>query len=350
MKAAINIIVGIITVAMELLTLLTIIAAYIPASEIFAAFSIFVIFFPAILIINILLLLHWIFSGKVWMSLSLIIVLLLSLPQVSHIVSLSPDIKCSESSNGIKLLSCNVKFFGFSNDDCEQTLKYINSSGADIVCMQEFGYYKNKQPTFQSIKSRLRKYPYIHISEGTGTPKGIQKHVVTFSKYKIIQKKEIDLMSPYHSALVSYIKIGDDTLRLFNCYLESNKLTPDEKQLDDEESLQNIFKKISNASAKRWEQAKKIVDEIGSEQKNTIVCGDLNDVPNSRTYNVLRGNMNDAFISLRRGLGITFHENIYNFRIDYIFASKDIRLLNFTLDRQDISDHYPIIAAFDLNN
>lgn len=350
MKAAINIIVGIITVAMELLTLLTIIAAYIPASVFLAAFSIFVIFFPAIIIINILLLLHWIFNGKVWISLSLVMILLLSMPQISHIISLSPEIKCSESSNGIKLLSCNVKFFGFSDEECEQTLKYINSSDADIVCLQEFGYYIDKQPTLQSIKSRLKKYQYVHISEGTGTPKGIQKHVVTFSKYKIIQKEEIDLSSPYHRALVSYIKIGNDTLRLFNCYLESNKLTQDEKQLDNDESIQNIFKKLSNASVKRWEQTNKIVEQIGSTPTKTIVCGDFNDVPNSRTYTMLRGNMNDSFISLRRGLGITFHENIYNFRIDYIFASKDIKLLNFILDRQDISDHYPIIAAFDLNN
>lgn len=345
MKTAVNVIIGIITTAVAILTLLATVSAYAPASAFFSALSVFVVFFPILIAMDVLLFLHWLFNGKFLMSLAIAAVLILSLPQLLHIVSLSPELESRENDGGIKILSCNVKFFGFSEEECDTTLAYLNASGADILCLQEFGYYTGKQPSLGRIKSKLKQYPYMHISKGSGTPKGIQKHIVTFSKFRMAGKKEIDLMSPYHRAIVSDIIVNEDTLHVFNCYLESNKLTQDEKQFYDDASLQNIFKKLSDASVKRNAQAEIISRTIGQSPEHTIICGDFNDVPNSKTYNLLRGNTNDAFLSLRRGLGITFHEGIYNFRIDYIFASQDVELLNFSLDKQDISDHYPIMAT-----
>ncbi len=339
------------TIVVEVLTLLTVISAFVPVNTFSASLSIFVVSFPLLCVLTLLLLVKWIFSGNLSFSIISAIVLLLSFPQLMRAVSFAPNVPSKDGSDGLKVLSYNVKFFGFSDETCLKTLQYVNSIDADIVCLQEFGYYSWKKPDWAGIISAMSKYPYVHISSGSGNSneKTIQKHVVTFSKFPIIKRTEIDLGSQYHKVLETDIVASKDTIRLFNCYLESNKLTSDEKQLYGESSLPNIFNKLADAAILRSKQADKIVERIGEEPQKTIVCGDFNDVPTSRTYNILRGDMNDAFLSLRRGLGITFHEGIYNFRIDYIFASKDLELLNFSLDKQDYSDHYPISATLRLS-
>ena len=80
----------------------------------------------------------------------------------------------------------------------------------------------------------------------------------------------------------------------------------------------------------------------------SIVCGDMNDVPSSFVYRRLRGDYNDAFLSMGKGLGNTFHEGIYNFRIDYIFFNKFVDALFFSVDKINKSDHYPILFKFEL--
>ena len=45
--------------------------------------------------------------------------------------------------------------------------------------------------------------------------------------------------------------------------------------------------------------------------------------------------------------GYTFHEGLYKFRIDYIFISDNIKPCEFSIDKQPMSDHYPIQLTVD---
>lgn len=340
---------ALLTIFFLLLTIATLLASYISANEFLSHFSIFVVFFPVLFVADLLLLLHWAINGKFRMALVVFLVISASIPSIANIFSFKPDFETQNNNGGVNILSFNVKFFNFSNEQCRKVLNYVNATKADIVCMQEFGYYLSGKLSLEFITGMLASYPYMHISTGSGTPKGLQKHVVTFSKHKIIRRNEIDLQSDYHRAIETYILAGRDTLRVVNCYLESNKLTVDEKNLygNGDGQLQSIYRKLARASIVRCRQAERVAEAVGDSPEATIVCGDMNDVPNSKSYKLIRGNMNDSFLSLRRGFGYTFHEGIYNYRIDYIFASKDLELLNFSLDKQNLSDHYPILLHFD---
>ena len=74
-----------------------------------------------------------------------------------------------------------------------------------------------------------------------------------------------------------------------------------------------------------------------------IVCGDFNDTPISYTHRTIAQDLDDAFTQSGRGLGISYNQNRFYFRIDNILTSKNLRAYNCTVDRSiKESDHYPI--------
>lgn len=284
---------------------------------------------------------------------SLIICLLgivCSIPNLLRTFSFSPEIESKNTEKSISLLSYNVHFFNFFKPD--NAMDYIKYCDADIICIQEFTCSRELMDKFSlaAIRLSLYKYPYSHI-EFLGGNKNMKKGIATFSKYPIIKKEKIDLSSNNHGAINSYIKIKKDTLQVINCYLESNRLTTEDKDITkwekENDPIKNIYNKLSRAANERRKQADLVVSKK-NENIPSIVCGDMNDVPSSYVYRRLRGDYEDAFLSLGKGLGNTFHEGIYNFRIDYIFFNNFVEPHLFSVDKIEKSDHYPILFKFEL--
>jgi endonuclease/exonuclease/phosphatase family metal-dependent hydrolase len=58
---------------------------------------------------------------------------------------------------------------------------------------------------------------------------------------------------------------------------------------------------------------------------------------------VIARGLNDAFAESGQGLGVSFNQNKFYFRIDHILTSRNFRTYNCTVDRSiSVSDHYPI--------
>ena len=96
---------------------------------------------------------------------------------------------------------------------------------------------------------------------------------------------------------------------------------------------------------KRATQVQQITDYINQQDYDKlIVCGDFNDMPISYAYKKMRGNLEDAYASTGFGPGITYHEHLFLFRIDYILHSKNLKAYKTTVDRVRYSDHYPVLT------
>ena len=54
--------------------------------------------------------------------------------------------------------------------------------------------------------------------------------------------------------------------------------------------------------------------------------------------------MTDAYAATGLGQGITYHENKFWFRIDYIMHSDEMKSYNCTVGNVKYSDHYPIMT------
>ena len=115
-----------------------------------------------------------------------------------------------------------------------------------------------------------------------------------------------------------------------------------------DQDKQKLLKRISNAFKTQQEHTEVILAHMNQTKHPIILAGDLNNTAFSYVYRKFQNNMNDAFIEKGSGLGTTFKFDHYPMRIDYIFGSKELEVLEFTSLKQTFSDHFPIAAIFAL--
>ena len=112
----------------------------------------------------------------------------------------------------------------------------------------------------------------------------------------------------------------------------------------DIEKSKNVIAKFKIAFMKRKIQADHIKAEIDRSPYPVIVCGDLNDVPNSYAYQTIGNKLQNAFEEKGAGLGRTFTGIAPTLRIDNIFMSKTFTVNQYSRVTKKLSDHLPVLA------
>ena len=261
----------------------------------------------------------------------------------------------------IKILTYNVMRFNEIKIDSQGDppniiLKYIKESGADIVCIQEFGASKSNNNFLmeKTIMDALKKYPYHYHHPLKYPYQGEAFGLAIFSKFPILSTEKIPYESDYNGAFIAELDVNGKMVTLINTHLESNKLSEEErsnyyqmtKDMDSQSFdafTQAMTKRLTPAFRVRAMQAK-IISQVIRENKNpyTIICGDFNDTPISYSRQKIKGSLRDAFVDSGFGLGITYNRYRFLFRIDYILHSDNIRSYNCTVGDLKSSDHYPL--------
>lgn len=311
--------------------------------------------FPFLYLLNLLFLFLWLIT---WKKGTLV-------PIITILICIGPTLKYfplhffkSEEiiEPHITIITYNTEGFGV-DDNKNWTLKnpvldYIVNLDADMVFMQEAANeIMNKCSKDKDFRKR---YPYIETASGLTS-------VACFSKYPILASRNILFENAGNSCLYLRIQIGQDTLAVFNCHLQSNQLKPDEisesrqfiKNPTDSthyDAPKRVLKKLLESTSQRAVQAKMIADLANNETaRYVIVCGDFNDTPLSYAHHVFSRFMKDAYAKSGAGAGITYHEHKLYYRIDHIFCSNNITPLYTWIDHaQKDSDHYPVISKIQL--
>jgi endonuclease/exonuclease/phosphatase family metal-dependent hydrolase len=266
--------------------------------------------------------------------------------------------------NVIKILTYNVMAFGYQDHTPTQPnpiIQYIANSGADIVCLQE--YMIGTQSNFltrEKVERALNMYPY-HFTVPLVRKSRYWIGLAIYSKFPILSSRKILYDSTFNGSTIHELDIKGKKLYVVNNHLESFKLTMEDRTRYTEffrninsESFDDlkeaVQKKISTAYLIRTEQAEIVTEEI--EKLNgdyLLVCGDFNDTPVSYAYRIIRGTMVDAFAASGTGLGITYNQNFYWYRIDHILHSPNMKAWNAQVDKIAVSDHYPMWCYLELN-
>jgi endonuclease/exonuclease/phosphatase family metal-dependent hydrolase len=305
--------------------------------------------FVPLLVVNVFFVLFWAVHLKWHFLLSFLCLLLLC-----NNIRTSVSIVKTENNKGvtgkdIRIMSYNIMLFNYYKKD-SKALDYIVNSGADIICLQEFGWHKNEKDFIsdKEIMAALKNYPYSHINitlDGNKATYGI----ATFSKYPIVEKESVAYESNFNSSIYSDIQVGDDMIRVFNNHLESNKLTKRDRdnltEKMDSEVVSRMAEKLSVATVKRAKQAETVAEKIAGSPYKVIVCGDFNDIPVSYVYRTMSKGLSDSFVGSGSGLGITFSDKLYRFRIDYILMDKNLPYYGYYIDKVKYSDHYPVYCT-----
>lgn len=265
-----------------------------------------------------------------------------------------------ERKRAFTLLTYNITSFrdteGIYPDEGNRTLRQIIDADADIVCLQEVFRHKIEgRVDSLGITRRLREridsmYPHSKLTfDG----------LVMLSKYPF--RAERFQRKPGDAAEMCRFDIDMDGRRLavFNVHLQSLGFKRDEKKVfreltDMKASKQDIkdvryklLTKFKSANITRADQVRRLLGYMSAAGKNVVMCGDINDVPASYSYRMLRDSgLHDAFEETAFFPTITHHADHFFFRIDHIFYRGDLKAID--IQRGDIrsSDHYYLKATF----
>jgi endonuclease/exonuclease/phosphatase family metal-dependent hydrolase len=345
-----------IILGLNVLFLLSILSNIVPPSKtpLLAPFGFIIV--PMVVIHIALFLLN--FRSKKVVSLVYLGLLIFS----SKFVPSTFNLRTSSEDRGIRVMTWNVKNFDLYNWTKNKytrakLIEKIDSVDADIICFQEF--YTNDFE-FNNIKSiKNLGYAYYAFYPAYTQPSGNRWGLAIFSKYPIKKQKTIALHKSKNKMNVgafAEIDVKGRIYRVFNAHFQSIHFDyQDYNYLSDVERKPGMFnylqsrallRKILPSYVQRESQVLKLLDRIG-DNTQTILCCDLNDIPNSYAYRLLLSNLKDAF--LERGSGFSNTINIVSslFRIDYIFASKDVKILNYKRLKTALSDHNMVVVEFE---
>jgi len=328
-------------------------------------FAFLALSYPFILFANLLFIVFWIIFRKWYFLLSLACILLgWKALQSSFQVHFKDPVTVSLNQPSLHLVTYNVRLFNYyqwvKDTAAWQTMvDFIHAQNPDIVCFQEFITLPGTHHDLDHLKKEMDPLSYSHVYYTDQVPGRISFGMATFSKYPIIRKKMIDFKESLNGSISSDILINEDTIRIYNCHLQSIRLRKDynnmidslifnysDRQLDE---IKDISVRMKQAYIQRAEQVDILSEDIRKSPYSVIVCGDFNDTPVSYTYKTLSKGLSDAFIESGSGTGTTFRGNFPYVRIDYVLYGPEFTSYFYKTEKVIWSDHYPVRARFTLN-
>ena len=323
-------------------------------------------FMPMLLLVLALVVIALVFRR--WMALPILgVALLASLPVIKVFSPMNTSENAlpvpADPSLVLKVMTYNVLSFNYNEPDSaakpSRTMRLILDANPDVVLMQEgsanvddWSKIPSLAPFENEIKSRypyrfysleglniMSKYPFTTQAIGepqtNRTPLGYKRDETSY----LARAYDLQLPNGKHLRLVDF--------RFQSYHLSFGKnmnvrLSPYSRPAPLERMRRSFALRSNDAAALR-----KALDDSPA---NLIVCGDMNDVPSSHVYRVLRGNdLNDAWADAGRGYAYTYNRFNLRFRIDHVFYRGDVRALHAERLVGGSSDHYPLVVSFDID-
>lgn len=317
------------------------------------------LFFPFLFISQVLFSVFWMLNRTKWFILPLLLICI-SWQQISAVFAFNPSkefmvIKPDES---VRVMSWNVSRWDERNKEKRGGASYrrlmldlIELQNADILCLQEFfecyspEYFEENIPVLKKMGFTYHYFfPSSLVFEGK-----FQYGLAIFSRFPIAQSYGLNELPSIHSEGLAFadIKINNKIIRVYTTHLESPGI-----RAEDYTNEQNIIvsrslvSKLKRSYSLRNRQASVLRREMNKSPYPSILCANLDDIPNSYAYFEAKGNLNDAFLKKGFGLGRTIRFISPTLRTDYIFLNKKFQVSQFTRLTVPYSDHFPLIVDF----
>jgi len=336
-------------VVLVLMTLLSYLSPYL-SPDTFWFIPVLGLLYPALLFANVIAFLFWYVIHKKFATISLL-TLIIGFSSCRKLITYNRT--DAEVENSFVIGSYNTNFskpIAFSAEENRSLMgqafeKYLSGVELDILCVQEHGWRS------EGHIQRAMNFPYKYIQAGMT--------VAIYSHHPIVNTGLVDFDSNIANAcLWADIKVHGDTVRVYSAHLESNRhdgKVPEKIEQEAPEAMSNsallgLVLHYQKFAIARVQQARLIQKHQMEAPYPVIICGDINDTPQTYTYRVIKGDMQDTFIEEGKGIGSTFGEKIPGLRIDHIFADPEIEVLDHKISRNNsYSDHYLLYSTMALN-
>ncbi len=334
-----------------------------PQSNVF--FSFFALGAPFIYLLNILLLLYWIYRWRVW-AIVIAIPLLGGIGGIGNFIQLSITKEYDSSRDKGKEL-CIVTYNTHRMGGEAATMEFfssiidsISNTKADIVCLQEF-FIKDSSKLNRAGKL-FKEYPYQLYQGNAKKSLSHYRGLVVLSKYPIVDGTYHQFPPLENGFLQCDIIHRDDTISLFNTHLQTtsfNVVVGDYQGVSglvDSENRVSQSKQVLDSLANNFKlraiQADSLVHLSQRSSKNIIILGDFNSPPMSYAYTTISSGLRDAFREQGSGYGSTYRALLGGiFRIDYLFYNDTYYdCIEYESPEWVMSDHKPVIVTLKQKN
>lgn len=346
--------------ALVLLLIGSYLAAYIsPEQSWFVAFL--GLAFPIIFLLNAGFVIYWLFILN-WNILYSLITLLIGFNTVPKFVQLGTK-KENVKTNYLNVVDFNTHSFGAMENkeyDSQLFFETLNNIKPDIMCFQEFVSY-NTEIDKKMFKQLMDEYKHFYKYNLQNDENKISGYSISIlSRYPIVKSGFVERINEGgNTTIFADVVYKTDTIRIITTHLKS--IAFDKKDFETVEEIKTNTEKIEVTEVKsivgklkrafkiRAEQAELIKEFIGKSKHKIILTGDFNDSPASYAYNLIIGNMKDAFVESGSGFSSTYVGKMPSFRIDYILADKSFDIVNYKPYQLNFSDHKLISATIKIN-
>lgn len=238
----------------------------------------------------------------------------------------------------IKLIQWNVWY----KEKPENVAGFLKEAGADIICAQEL--IKDSRTDLDAaeyIAEKLGFEYYYHDGDtwNNRPDKEAQGNAI-FSRFPLISSSYFYIQNPKHNPpdhshegrvyVEVTVKVGDKELTVGTTHLSpSDRFIITAERKDEIDILLNILKERKN---------------------NYVFTGDLNSLPDSYAVSRLEKilvHSGPAYTQTTKPRDRASRDNEADWRLDYIFNSKDISIIDAKILDCPYSDHLPVQVKFE---
>ncbi|HLT52916.1 MAG TPA: endonuclease/exonuclease/phosphatase family protein [Flavobacteriaceae bacterium] len=322
---------------MAALLLLSYILPLIPPKS-FSLLAVLSLGVPLLILTNALFFLYWLLKVRKQMLLSLL-VLVIGYLSFGSLYKFSSSNK-NEVKNSFSVMNYNVRLFNIYDWIPEKDIdKHIESlikkNSPDVLTLQE--YRPDSDVDFSQFP-----YKYEELSGNK-----LKNGQAIFSKHPIVNSGSIEFPNTSNNAIFADVVKGKDTLRIYNVHLQSLKIDANVDKLKQEDS-ERLLKRMGKTFEMQQLQAELFLEHKAKCKYRMLVSGDFNNTAFSYVYSEIKEDLQDAFKVAGNGFGRTYDFKFFPIRIDFILADKNLKVARFKTFDEHYSDHYPIMATFDL--
>jgi endonuclease/exonuclease/phosphatase family metal-dependent hydrolase len=243
----------------------------------------------------------------------------------------------------ISVLQWNVWF----KEDINKVLDFLLTNKADIICLQELtrGYVDQTQENTWDYLAHELGYDYAYkdmpiLADGEEWQQGN----AIFSKFPIKERSWHWINKPG--------EVPDPTDQ-YRSYVEV------QLQIDTEvltvATTHTSYPGRSALSEKRKLEIEKLVSLIDQHPTNYVLCGDLNAEPESMFIKMLSHKLKSAGPDFNQKTWTTkphseaaFEALDLDWRLDYIFVSRNMEVKSSKILQTSVSDHLPVLAEIEV--
>lgn len=306
-------------------------------------------FYPVFALGHLLFVLWWLLRRR-WYALVSVACLLAGWQHLTAYLNATRAQPAADTEMPVQVMSYNCRSFhdmhqGNAVIPPAEMAAFLASYQPDVLCLQEFPTGSKHTAAYIAEISRQTGMAHHYLLSGGC--------LMLFSRYPIRDRGGHYFDNRSNGYLFADVQVATQSLRIFNLHLQTNAVTHLTEEVAKEGNfrekgtwlnVQGILGRYQRAATMRVQQATEIAEKARNSPVPVVLCGDFNDVPLSRTYHILEGDLQDGFRAGARGLATTFAGSVPALRIDYIFTHPTLRVLDYRVSRAGGSDHYPVLS------